>query len=346
LSVPTEGAIVDWDDMGGVLDYQASRNTLRPCGAVVARTVTEEAESYNSSVAGVDIEATRAGVGVGPTKVLAAIGGRFTFTESKVGFPMLSQTTIPDDKILMVYVRSATPGSRMCEIDLEPGAVLAYAPAAEHTARNLPGLEFMFAITDRQRLVEHAEQLGIRIEAPRRGEVHLLARTPKTDLVGPTFSTFADAAATGEYPSTVCGDDVLRAMTHALSEEVRGLRVGCTNMIDSRHVVHDCIEYAHAVQRIPSISELCLVAHVSERRLRKAFTDEYDMPPTKYFRLWALDEAHRRLLHNDAHAETVTEVALGFGFNHLGRFSVQYKAIYGEKPSTTLSTDSRRLSLV
>jgi AraC-like DNA-binding protein len=144
----------------------------------------------------------------------------------------------------------------------------------------------------------------------------------------------------------VCGDDVLRAMTHALSEEVRGLRVGCTNMIDSRHVVHDCIHYADAVQRIPSISELCLVARVSERRLRKAFTDEYDMPPTKYFRLWALAEAHRRLLHNDAHAETVTEVALGFGFNHLGRFSVQYKAIYGEKPSTTLSTDSRRLSLV
>jgi hypothetical protein len=280
LSVPTEGAIEDWDDMGVVLDRQASHDTLGSRGVVVARTVTEEAESYNSSVAGVDIEAVRAGVGVGPSQVMAAIGDRFTFTESKFGFPMLSRTTVPDDKVLMAYIRSATSGCRWCEIDLEPGAILAYAPAAEHTARNLPGTEFMFAIADRRRLDEHAEQLGIRIEPPRRGEVHLLARTPKSDLVGPAFSAFADAAATGEYPSTVCGDDVLRAMTHALSEEVRGLRVGCVNRIDSRHVVHDCIHFADAVQRVPSISELCLVAHISERRLREAFTDEYDMPPT------------------------------------------------------------------
>jgi hypothetical protein len=49
-----------------------------PRGSVVARTVTEEAQSYNSSVAGIDIEAVRAGVGVGPTQVMAAIGDRFT----------------------------------------------------------------------------------------------------------------------------------------------------------------------------------------------------------------------------------------------------------------------------
>jgi AraC-like DNA-binding protein len=332
--------------MEDVIDRQAGHGTLHPSHAVVSRLVTEEAESYNSSVAGIDIEAVRAGVGVGPTQVLAAIGDRFTFTASKVGFPMLSRTTVPDDMILMAYIRSATPGSRWCEIDLEPGGVVVYAPAAEHTARNLPGLDFMFAITDRQRLHEHADQLGIRIEAPTRGGVHLLARTPKTDLVGPAFSTFADSAATGGCPSTVCGDDVLRAMTHALSEESRVQRVGSTNRIDSRHVVHACIEYARSVQRAPSISELCLVAHVSERRLREAFTDEYDMPPTCYFRTWALEQAHRRLSHNDAHPETVTEVAVGLGFGHLGRFSGQYKKIYGESPSTTLQACQRHPSIV
>jgi AraC-like DNA-binding protein len=259
---------------------------------------------------------------------------------------MLSRTTIPDDMILMAYIRSATPGSRWCEIDLKPGTVVVYAPAAEHTARNLPGLDFMFAITNQRRLDEHAEQLGIRIEAPPRGEVHRLARTPKTDLVGPVFSTFADSAATGEWPSTVCGDDVLRAMTHALSEEVRVQRIGSTNRIDSRRVVNACIDYAHSVQRLPSISELCLVAHVSERRLREAFTDEYDMPPTRYFRAWALGQAHRRLLRRGAHAETVTEVAVGLGFDHLGRFSGHYKKIYGQGPATTLHRGSRRRSTV
>ena len=100
--------------MEDVIDHQAGHGALRPSHAVVSRVVTAEAESYNSSVAGIDIEAVRAGVGVGPTRVLAAIGDRFTFTftESKVGFPMLSRTTVPDDMILMAYIRSATPGSR------------------------------------------------------------------------------------------------------------------------------------------------------------------------------------------------------------------------------------------
>jgi AraC-like DNA-binding protein len=319
-----------------VAQRQVPHPTLRPPGAVASRTVTDEAESYNSSVAGIEIEAVRAGVGVGPTRVLAAIGDRFTFTESKIGFPMFSRTTVADDMILMAYIRSATPGSRWCEIDLEPGAVLAYAPAAEHTARNLPGLDFMFAITDRRRLDEHAEQLAIRIDTPARGEVHLLPRTPKTELVGRTISTFADAAATSVYPSTVHCDDVLRAMTHALSEHDRVRRIGSTNRIDSRCVVHICIDYAESIRRIPSISELCLRAHVSERRLREAFTDEFDVPPSRFFRTWALSEAHRRLSLDDPHAQTVTDIAAGLGFDHLGRFSGHYKHVYGEPPSATL----------
>jgi AraC-like DNA-binding protein len=33
---------------------------------------------------------------------------------------------------------------------------------------------------------------------------------------------------------------------------------------------------------------------------------------------------------------TVTDAALKWGFNHLGRFSAYYKAQFGEKPSDTL----------
>lgn len=69
------------------------------------------------------------------------------------------------------------------------------------------------------------------------------------------------------------------------------------------------------------VSVLCLVAHVSERRLRSGFTSEFDEPPSRFFRHWALGEAHRRLLHADQHTESVTEVASALGFDHLGRFA-------------------------
>ena len=198
------------------IDRDATGRASRPSHAVVDRTVTDEAESYNSSVAGISIEAVRGGRGVGPTQVLTATGERFVFTQSKIGFPMLSRATIPDDTVVVAYVRSAPPGSRWCQIDLEPGAVIAWSPAAAHTATNLPGLQFAFAAVNLRQVDEHANQLGIRIDPPSHGQVHQLPLTANTSLVGPAFSRFADIAATGACPSTASGDDVLSAVTRAL----------------------------------------------------------------------------------------------------------------------------------
>jgi AraC-like DNA-binding protein len=220
-----------------------------------------------------------------------------------------------------------------------------YGPTAEHTARNLPELDFMFAVADRHQLEDHAAQLGIRIETPPRGEVRELARTPRTDLVGGAFTRFVGLAATGVYPSSAHADDVLRATAHALSEQDVVRRIGCSNRIDSCRVVHACIEHAELIGRIPSITELCLVAYVSERRLREAIVQEYGLPPSRFFRAWALNEAHRRLLHAETDYQTVTEVATGLGFGHLGRFSLRYRDVYGENPSTTLDISARRPSI-
>jgi AraC family ethanolamine operon transcriptional activator len=106
--------------------------------------------------------------------------------------------------------------------------------------------------------------------------------------------------------------------------------------IDSRHVAALSIDYANAMARVPSLGELCIAAHVSERTLRKAFVDEYDVPPARFFRMWALAEARRRLLDNEPTHRTVADVATGLGFFHLGRFASYYRKLYGETPSATL----------
>jgi AraC-like DNA-binding protein len=261
---------------------------------------------------------------------------RFTLTSSEIGFSMLSRTTLSDDMVCIAYMRRTTPGSLWCEMSLEPGAVIAYARAAEHTARNLAGTRFIFVITDQVQYEEHADLLGIRFGPPPLGDVQLLARTAKTDLVGRTFETCADYAATGRVPPPPLADAVMRAATHALSDDRRARRIGRVRAVDKRRVVINCIDYATSIHRIPSIRELCLVAHVSERTLREAFVREYDLPPSQYFRLWALEEAHRQLIRNQQNPGTVTEIATGLGFDHLGRFAGRYKQLYGETPSETL----------
>jgi AraC-like DNA-binding protein len=49
-----------------------------------------------------------------------------------------------------------------------------------------------------------------------------------------------------------------------------------------------------------------------------------------------LSEARRALLAADCKRVTVTEIATSFGFLELGRFSVEYRKVFGENPSQTL----------
>jgi AraC family ethanolamine operon transcriptional activator len=307
----------------------------RSADPIVSSTI-EEVENYSSSVAGIELEAVRAGASTGLTEVTAVVDDRYTFTSSKVGFPMLSRTTLRDDVVCVAYMQRTIVGSRWCEMNLQPGAVIAHAPSSEHTARNLPGTQFMFVIADRVQFELHADRLGIRFDPPPTGEVHLLVPSAKTCLVGQTLETFAHHVASAQRPPPLIADAVMSAITMALSEPDREQRIGTSRGIDSRHIVHTCIDYATSIHRIPSVSELCLAAHVSERTLRDAFCREYGLPPSQYFRAWALDQAHRRLGHHEDNGETVTEVASGLGLHHLGRFAGQYKKVYGEAPSATL----------
>jgi AraC-like DNA-binding protein len=84
------------------------------------------------------------------------------------------------------------------------------------------------------------------------------------------------------------------------------------------------------------ISTLCQTLAVSERTLRKAFHKIHGLPPCRHLRMLRLSHARRALLAADCKRVTVTQIAAGFGFLELGRFSVEYRKEFGESPSQTL----------
>jgi AraC-like DNA-binding protein len=85
------------------------------------------------------------------------------------------------------------------------------------------------------------------------------------------------------------------------------------------------------------ITALCRALEVSERTLRKAFHSTHGSPPCRHLRMLRLYRARRALLSASGDRATVTAIATEFGFLELGRFSVEYRAIFGESPSKTLS---------
>ena len=85
-----------------------------------------------------------------------------------------------------------------------------------------------------------------------------------------------------------------------------------------------------------SVDELCAELRVSRRYLEYAFRDSFGTSPSRYSRLVRLHHVRRRLRRLGA-ATTVTTEALDHGFTHLGWFSTQYRALFGESPSSTLN---------
>jgi AraC-like DNA-binding protein len=85
-----------------------------------------------------------------------------------------------------------------------------------------------------------------------------------------------------------------------------------------------------------SRADICAAAGVSARSLSRQFVRRHGVGPMTFLKQRRLEAAQRSLLAADPSEKSVTEVALGWGLHHLGRFSVEYRAAFGESPSQTL----------
>ena len=84
-----------------------------------------------------------------------------------------------------------------------------------------------------------------------------------------------------------------------------------------------------------TITDLCSVTGASRRTLHQAFLEMFGMTPGTYVQRVRLVLA-RRMLTKRSRNVSVTAVALGCGFEHLGRFAAGYRRLFGESPTTTL----------
>jgi len=90
-------------------------------------------------------------------------------------------------------------------------------------------------------------------------------------------------------------------------------------------------------------AELARETGVSVRALQKAFAKTGEPPPMTYLRQLRLHRVRAELTDasQTRSSVAVTAVASRWGFVHLGRFSQQYRQLFGEAPSQTLRSRNR-----
>ena len=90
------------------------------------------------------------------------------------------------------------------------------------------------------------------------------------------------------------------------------------------------------------IEDICRETGVGVRTLQRCFQDYFGITLTAYLTTVRLDAAHRALAVADPVLDSVTNIALHHGFTHLGRFSVEFRRRFGERPSETLAMRNGR----
>ncbi|ACR32379.1 AraC family transcriptional regulator [Burkholderia glumae] len=89
-----------------------------------------------------------------------------------------------------------------------------------------------------------------------------------------------------------------------------------------------------------TIEQLAEFGNVSASTLFAAFKHYHGVTPMAFVRQLRLERVRRDLIGADAMHGTgrpsVTDIALKWGFAHLGRFAMEYKRAFGESPSASL----------
>jgi transcriptional regulator GlxA family with amidase domain len=89
-----------------------------------------------------------------------------------------------------------------------------------------------------------------------------------------------------------------------------------------------------------TLADLVQAAGVPGRTLLKHFRDSKGVSPMRYLRNARFRHVRQALMKAQP-GESVTALAMGFGFTHMGRFAVEYHQRFGESPSETLGRQRR-----
>ena len=90
------------------------------------------------------------------------------------------------------------------------------------------------------------------------------------------------------------------------------------------------------------LADVCAEVEMSERAMRRVFTDAYGVSPIQYRLSLRLSRVREELKHSPARKGVVAAVATRHGFWHMGRFGSQYRRQYLESPTETLRRHGAR----
>ena len=298
-------------------------------------------ESYAASIRGGTVHLAVVGRGGFNAKLTRVHLHRLWMQRFSENLPRIFETANLKERVYLTFRTQPGPSLLVSGLELHPTTILRQGHAQEDHHRSSGLASFATMSLPIDDLAAVGETMG---------EVDL---TPPPDgsLVTPARSAIAKLqqlhAAAGslaeDAPEIIAHPDAARGLEQALIEAM-------VNCLASPEVLGNTVaqgqhaivmrRFRRVVEENPEqplyIPDICRTIRVSERTLRMCCQEHLGMAPKRYLVLRRMHLARRALLEAGPETTSVTAIGTRYGFWELGRFAVEYQALFGEPPSATL----------
>ena len=253
----------------------------------------------------------------------------------------MTRGTSPPGMIALAIPVHAATNPRICGQELTPDRVFVGRAGTEFESVGSSTFQLFFVALEVDAFRRHATTLWGMDWMPRLPIGRLLF--PNNALRDRCIETLSRVVSFGlRHPHHLAD----RSLALLLEDDSLDALLSSTGLDSPRPKETPCRRYQAlrcAVQHIrehfdepATLRQLCQVTGVSDRALEIAFKETFDITPKAYITLTRLHGVRRTLCAAGPDDLSVTEVAMRWGFIHLGRFAQYYREQFGESPSESL----------
>lgn len=267
-----------------------------------------------------------------------AVIGNTRIIEETQNRTVLKRGEIRSDRCHFAFARSFG-GAGRCDDQLLTSTSFSFVPSGEFDILIPPSSivlisvnreEFMTAAALEGHWIEGSERHPLTWEMPGR---HPLAAVADVLLTQDATPLHSQSTLDAGYLNTVLFDTLLATLDNPLRKETRV----ATGHANAYRIARAACEFVDSVRNNPlTVLDICRALNVSRRTLQHCFAEIYGIAPLAYLRRVRLNRARRDLSMASNDQVSITSVATHWGFWHLGRFSSDYRRLFGELPSDTL----------
>lgn len=268
--------------------------------------------------------------------------GSFTLSVCAFSKGICAQRTSSDEKILLGMLLDARDRVTQWSFDMLPGDVVVIPPLAEHHAAHCGASSYAVIRLDPNELqqvfgddpwLSEPENWQDKNRYRAKSDVATMAAQQLSLLaghLGRRAGVLSEGAA--EFWKRTIVDCMAAPIRSSLPPDEAGNLPSAAKFV---RLVEDYLEMTG--DRPLHISEICSRLHLSRRSLHRAFHEIFGIGPMTFLRQKRLCTVYSILKSNSPGETTVSEVAIQQGFVELGRFSHDYRVMFGEYPSQTLA---------